>query len=168
MDLTAFFRMHPDLKRLLSRNDPPTDVQIREAENLLDIGLKELSELDDTILKLSLVLSELRFQKRCRTSSLSALKGVLAPIRRVPPETLGEIFQWCCRTNWMEQHRSITNVRAPPLLLGHVCSLWRTVSQNTPRLWRQRLPILCFHAYPGHPTTYRPAGASQSDRERAL
>ncbi|KAJ7764253.1 hypothetical protein B0H16DRAFT_1454795 [Mycena metata] len=38
---------------------------------------------------------------------------------------LGKTFQWCGRTNWMENNRSITNVQAPPLLLGH----------NTPRLW---------------------------------
>ncbi|KAJ7018910.1 hypothetical protein C8F04DRAFT_357937 [Mycena alexandri] len=127
--------MHPDLRHLLSHNDPPTDGQIREVETLLDLGRKELSQLDDTILKLSLVLSELRSQKRRRVNSLSALKRVLAPIRRVPPEVLGEIFQWCCKMNWTAQSRSITNVRAPPLLLGHVSSLWRSVSQNTPRLW---------------------------------
>ncbi|KAJ7764257.1 hypothetical protein B0H16DRAFT_1883529 [Mycena metata] len=61
-----------------------TDGQIREVENLLQVGLKQLSELDDTILKLSLVLSELGSQKRRRVNSLSALKRVLAQFAASP------------------------------------------------------------------------------------
>ncbi|KAJ7183532.1 hypothetical protein C8R46DRAFT_1209692 [Mycena filopes] len=124
----------------MARHTPPTDAQIQHFQNLLERDRQELSQLENTILKVSLVLSELRFQKQRRIDSLTALGRILSPIHRVPPEILSEIFQWCCHMNLYADDRRITNVRAPPLLLGQVSSLWREVSQNTPRLWDH----LCF------------------------
>ncbi|KAJ7764258.1 hypothetical protein B0H16DRAFT_1799654 [Mycena metata] len=97
----------------------------------------KLSRLEDTISKVSLVLSELRAQQQHRTESLAPLKCALAPIRRIPPEILGEIFRLCDRME-VEDRFSETDIADPaaaPLILGHVCSFWRTVSQNTPQLW---------------------------------
>ncbi|KAJ7131945.1 hypothetical protein C8R46DRAFT_1235722 [Mycena filopes] len=124
----------------MARHTPPTHAQIQHFQSLLERDRQELSQLENTILKVSLVLSELRFQKQRRMDSLTALGRILSPIRRVPPEILSEIFQWCCHMNLYADDRRITNVRAPPLLLGQVSSLWREVSQNTPRLWDH----LCF------------------------
>ncbi|KAJ7184891.1 hypothetical protein C8R46DRAFT_842273, partial [Mycena filopes] len=87
---------------------------------------------DATHLTLLLVLSEVNSQRHRCQQSLSRLICVRAPIRRVPPEILAEIFHFSCRTY---ENTSITDVQAAPLLLGQVCSLWRAVSQNTPRLW---------------------------------
>ncbi|KAJ7154290.1 hypothetical protein C8R46DRAFT_1197216 [Mycena filopes] len=120
----------------MAQNTPPTHAQIREVQTLLEQGREELSQLDATIFKLSLVLSQLTLQRKRRVESLAALGRVLCPIRRVPPEILSEIFRWYTRMNSdAGEGRRVSNVRGLPLLLGHVCSIWRHVSQNTPYLW---------------------------------
>ncbi|KAJ7756582.1 hypothetical protein B0H16DRAFT_1721648 [Mycena metata] len=129
--------MNAELAKLLLHNDPPTEQQAKEIQNLLDVGGKELSQLEDTISKVSLVLSELKAQQRRLAESLAPLECALAPIRRIPPEILGEVFR-LCGVMQVDDRFSQTHMADPaaaPLILGHVCSLWRTVSQNTPQLW---------------------------------
>ncbi|KAG9309759.1 hypothetical protein JVU11DRAFT_10133 [Chiua virens] len=52
-------------------------------------------------------------------------------VHHTPPEILGIIFENCLD----EQLPSRAVVSEPPLLLGRVCSYWRSVSQSTPRIW---------------------------------
>ncbi|KAF7354407.1 hypothetical protein MVEN_01129700 [Mycena venus] len=123
------------LAPLLRGNDPPTDLQAREARRLLDAANAELAALDDAISKLSLVPSQLQLQRQSHTESSIALRKVLSPIRRIPCEILGEIFL-CCRNNSIHAPGYlITDPRETPLLLGTICSSWRVVSHNTPRVW---------------------------------
>lgn len=52
-------------------------------------------------------------------------------VHRMPPEILGIIFENC-----LDGEVSPGAVLSePPLLLGRICSYWRSVSQSTPRLW---------------------------------
>ncbi|KAF9224627.1 hypothetical protein BS17DRAFT_84724 [Gyrodon lividus] len=53
------------------------------------------------------------------------------PVHRMPPEILGIIFENCLPANESSQ----VTLAESPLLLGRVCSYWRTVSQSTPQLW---------------------------------
>ncbi|KAJ7167141.1 hypothetical protein C8R43DRAFT_917384 [Mycena crocata] len=135
--------MDPSLMALVRSNDPPTDHQAEEIQRLIALKLPELSQLEDSISKLSLILSELRFQKRQRTDSVSTLRGVLSPIRRLPSEILGEIF--LNLTNGDDGEDPITDFEKPPGLLGRVSSRWRAVSRNMPRLWN--CPYLTADAF---------------------
>ncbi|KAG6860323.1 hypothetical protein C0995_012681 [Termitomyces sp. Mi166 len=58
----------------------------------------------------------------------------LSPVRQLPPEILSEIFVLLSET--IKVPPKLTQV---PLILGRVCSRWRTISRRDPRLW-------------GHPT----------------
>jgi hypothetical protein len=49
----------------------------------------------------------------------------------MPPEILGIIFENCL--DELAPSRAVLS--EPPLLLGRVCSYWRSVAQSTPRLW---------------------------------
>ncbi|KAF8125493.1 hypothetical protein EV363DRAFT_1351029 [Boletus edulis] len=52
-------------------------------------------------------------------------------VHRMPPEILGIIFEHC-----LDEHAPSRAVLSdPPLHLGRVCSYWRSVTKNTPRLW---------------------------------
>lgn len=55
-----------------------------------------------------------------------------AALHRVPPEILGIIFENCVDP---ERASSLAVLSEPPLLLGQICRYWRSVAQNTPRLW---------------------------------
>ncbi|KAK7445186.1 hypothetical protein VKT23_009617 [Stygiomarasmius scandens] len=74
-----------------------------------------------------------------------ALQNLFAPIRRLPPEMLSEIFDHCCQ-DFSEDFNSYNDAlkrpcefhgRCPPtvMILGQVCSKWRGVVQRTPKLW---------------------------------
>ncbi|KAJ7150723.1 hypothetical protein C8R46DRAFT_1123979 [Mycena filopes] len=56
---------------------------------------------------------------------------LLSPVRTLPPEILQEIFMACLPT----KHFAIMHASEAPLLLGRVCSAWRTISLLTPHLW---------------------------------
>ncbi|PFH46152.1 hypothetical protein AMATHDRAFT_126557, partial [Amanita thiersii Skay4041] len=52
------------------------------------------------------------------------------PVERLPPDVLVNIFIHCL------QKRAASNTTgAAPLLLCEVCSSWRTLALQTPRLW---------------------------------
>ncbi|KAJ7466184.1 hypothetical protein B0H11DRAFT_2048764 [Mycena galericulata] len=119
---------------LIHTNGAPTEFQAREIHRLLEAGQDDLARIEESILKVSLILSELQFQKRQRTKSLTALRRILSPIRRLPNELLTEIFLFC-RANSTRSTVSILDVREAPMLLSHVAAHWRTVSIGTPMLW---------------------------------
>ncbi|KAJ7447302.1 hypothetical protein B0H11DRAFT_2082899 [Mycena galericulata] len=61
---------------------------------------------------------------------------VKSPVRRIPPEILAEIFKFCVKNSLLlGRDYSIDNPRVAPLVLSHVCSLWRAIAIKTPRLW---------------------------------
>ncbi|KAJ7501043.1 hypothetical protein B0H11DRAFT_753727 [Mycena galericulata] len=127
--------MDPNLIALLHNNEVPTVHQAQEIGCLLDSLRPEVSRLEDAILKLSTVVSHLKFTKRRREKFLTDLQGVLSPIRRIPAEILAEIFLHCRNNSSCAATYALTDTREAPLLLGHVCSRWRMVSYGTPRLW---------------------------------
>jgi len=66
------------------------------------------------------------------------------PISSLPPELLGEIFQHYVdedessldRPNpWVSALTTVTAGTVNPIVLGHVCSHWRTISLSMPTLW---------------------------------
>ncbi|KAJ6549610.1 hypothetical protein DFH09DRAFT_880931, partial [Mycena vulgaris] len=59
-------------------------------------------------------------------------RTVLSALRRFPPELMSEIFPENSRAS---KSYSITDPREAPLVLGRVCSLWRTIMHHTPCLW---------------------------------
>jgi len=58
------------------------------------------------------------------------LVTLLSPVRRLPPELLGEIFRYCLPQNYHEKgaHKAV-------MLPSHVCKHWRDVALSTPTLW---------------------------------
>ncbi|KAJ7761975.1 hypothetical protein DFH07DRAFT_814744 [Mycena maculata] len=62
---------------------------------------------------------------------LEAHKALLSPIRRIPPEVLGEIFTHCLPKDPFIE----ASVAHCPLLLTQISSSWRSVALATPALW---------------------------------
>ncbi|KAJ7858891.1 hypothetical protein B0H13DRAFT_2356320 [Mycena leptocephala] len=119
---------------LLSTNLPPTDLQSDCVRQLI------LNHQKGAL--------DLRVQYRGRTPpldviarrehalrSIAAWKVVLSPVRRLPCEVLSEIFVFCVVPALRSRSTSADDPREPPILMSHVCALWRNVALNTPRLW---------------------------------
>ncbi|KAF8910610.1 hypothetical protein CPB84DRAFT_1231141 [Gymnopilus junonius] len=64
-------------------------------------------------------------------NSIRILNSALAPIRRLPPEVLTEIFRLC-----LPKEKFIRpSASHAPLLLTQVCSAWRTICISSATLW---------------------------------
>ncbi|KAF8893899.1 hypothetical protein BD779DRAFT_1467500 [Infundibulicybe gibba] len=55
----------------------------------------------------------------------------LSPVRRIPPELLGEIFKKCLLNDTFV----LVSTGSAPLLLSQVCSAWRNVAFSISTLW---------------------------------
>ncbi|KAJ7495295.1 hypothetical protein FB451DRAFT_1019835, partial [Mycena latifolia] len=114
--------MDPSLAAFLRSNGAPTAEQAARIRELLDAT--ERSQLEN----LGVTTQEL-------PDVLRSLRGALSAIRSFPPELLGRIFIFC-RDNSLETPRySTADSTQAPVILGHVCSQWRSISRSTPRLW---------------------------------
>jgi len=50
-----------------------------------------------------------------------------------PAEIIEEVFDYCLPDNTLDQKQP--NVRIAPMLLCHVCSQWRSIALQSPKLW---------------------------------
>ncbi|KAF8173055.1 hypothetical protein BJ912DRAFT_859623 [Pholiota molesta] len=62
---------------------------------------------------------------------LDKLEALLSPIRLLPIEVLGEIFNYCLDDTSLEP----MSLNSGPLLMTHVCSTWRRIAINKSNLW---------------------------------
>ncbi|KAI0281233.1 hypothetical protein BGY98DRAFT_959374 [Russula aff. rugulosa BPL654] len=64
------------------------------------------------------------------TRALKSRRNELAPISRLPPETLGTIFTFLSASAWNERPVNLEWIR-----VAHVCRRWRDAALNHPRFW---------------------------------
>jgi hypothetical protein len=86
----------------------------------------DISQLDGEIHRLQALLDGLIHKRDALQTYTHLHTALLAPIARLPPETLSEIFLHC---------QDEQNLRKTPLFLGSVCSRWRIIALSTPPLW---------------------------------
>ncbi|KAJ7255887.1 hypothetical protein B0H12DRAFT_964781, partial [Mycena haematopus] len=122
----------------LGTNYCPLDEEVCEIEALLVRSRSRLQDLDDRIADLQKVtaideqvIDELTEERTSIRTYVDAHRALLSPVRRLPLDMLQEIFVACLPT-----HRNcVMSASEPPVLLGHICSSWRSISHSTPRLW---------------------------------
>ncbi|CAK5271585.1 unnamed protein product [Mycena citricolor] len=90
-----------------------------------DIHLR-LREISDTLCSLERQLVALRSEQQTLLVSLRHP----TPIRSLPGELIGEIFQWCLAGG---SGSGFSNSR--PMQLASVCRAWRDAALGTPQLW---------------------------------
>lgn len=105
---------------------------IIDAENHLDDPIiKNLAFSSDTeVDRRRSTLEQLVHDRDETKLILEKHRTSLSPIRRLPPEVLGEIFLRCISTDFCQPKLS-----EAPLLLMNVCSVWRSVALHTPDIW---------------------------------
>ncbi|KAJ7140390.1 hypothetical protein C8R46DRAFT_1135556 [Mycena filopes] len=119
----------PELNHLLGRNDPPLESEIQAIHKAIASGQTRMDVLDAQIRLLQSTLAKL-LQSRSETAQLvQKHRGVLSPVRRIPPELLGEIF------GMASGDTSDADWREPPWYLGQVCCAWRRTALADTSLW---------------------------------
>ncbi|KAJ7642588.1 hypothetical protein DFH06DRAFT_603370 [Mycena polygramma] len=111
--------------------------QAQIVRSQLASALDELSELEDTLLKFSLVSAELQRQKNRSIDSVAAMRNALSPVHATPPEILSEVFRMCRDASLASPAYSISDAAQAPLVLTHVSARWRSICLSTSHLWDQ-------------------------------
>lgn len=116
---------------LLSTNYVPSKDELNEIHKLLEDPVDQLVRLDAEIARLQNIIGELSLKRNQLHTDIVRHGNLIAPLRRIPEELLQEIFLRCLPVD----HNAVMSCHEAPLLLGRVCSQWRSVSISTPRLW---------------------------------
>ncbi|KAJ7437756.1 hypothetical protein FB451DRAFT_1305118 [Mycena latifolia] len=98
--------------------------------------------LADPTLRLKHVAEGAQLQKaldeRVRLRAyIDAHRALISPVRRLPVDVIQKIFIACLPT----RRNCVMSAAEAPVLLGRICSSWRTISLSTPHLW-SRLHIV--------------------------
>ncbi|KAJ7181008.1 hypothetical protein C8R46DRAFT_1187254 [Mycena filopes] len=115
----------------LGTNYCPLDDEVLQIRALLTAPLSRLKQIDDQIAELQKAIDELVEERERVRSFVDPHKDLISPLRRLPLDVVQEIFVAC-----LPAHRNcVMTAREAPVLLGRVCSAWRSISLGTPRLW---------------------------------
>lgn len=118
----------PHLRRTLR---PPNAVETSLIEESLATTLMTITHIDEEIEKLFAVVHDLQGKRHALHQTAIENQSFAAPVRRLPPEILEDIFMLCCPS---KPHSSFIRIEAP-LLLTRVCVGWRDLAQSSQRLW---------------------------------
>ncbi|KAK6977578.1 hypothetical protein R3P38DRAFT_2666335 [Favolaschia claudopus] len=102
----------------------PTDPEISQIQAHLLRHETELARLDALI-------QDLCAQRDRIKDYVESHKALISHPRRLPQDILEEIFLACLPT----AHDAVMSSIEPPLLLGRICSRWRSIAFALPRLW---------------------------------
>jgi len=112
------------LSELSQTNDPPPQLAIYQAT---EIRLKAIEDL----LRVEADIEVLKEKRKRIQKSVETCNAILSPVRRLPPDILGEIFSRCLPTG----RNPMMSAAEAPMLLTRVSSLWRSVAFTSPRIW---------------------------------
>ncbi|KAF8211000.1 hypothetical protein K438DRAFT_1530063, partial [Mycena galopus ATCC 62051] len=119
----------------LNSNELPEDSDSTFIRSVISKTDAYLASLDDEISKLQEKLRQLEDERASLANYRTRNAAILSPIRRMPPEVLGEIFLWTLpaiddilRVGRFDMSRS-------PWLLTRISGRWRAVSVSNPLLW---------------------------------
>jgi len=144
---------------ILSSLFPSTTVFLREWKRVKDATaalllalINPIESVDDHVFSVTEELHSMETVKDQMSDTITTLhtmiqtglqsiaakrQGVLHPLRRVPNELLLTIFHVCVEAETDEIRRRVPHIPLPhtPVNLAGVCTRWRRVILQTPRLW---------------------------------
>ncbi|KAK6996908.1 hypothetical protein R3P38DRAFT_2654363 [Favolaschia claudopus] len=115
---------HPPFQSILNTNYIPTDPEISQIRAHILPYEAELAKLNAFIKHLRARRDQVKFY-------VDSHKALISHPRRLPQDILEEIFLACLPT----AHDAVMSPTEPPLLLGRICSRWRSIAFALPRLW---------------------------------
>ncbi|KAJ7615494.1 hypothetical protein FB45DRAFT_1064400 [Roridomyces roridus] len=127
------YGLPPDITRLLYTNDPRVDDQIQEIKSSLSIAHSLKSSLASQVTEARMTLMRLEREELHASRHMERCEFALAPIRRIPTETLQQIF--IAYADLLGDTPDCLDVQGGIWVLSHICSYWRGVAVSTAGLW---------------------------------
>ncbi|KAF9069771.1 hypothetical protein BDP27DRAFT_1221921, partial [Rhodocollybia butyracea] len=120
------------IREKLRFDSGPTSVQPDEIRSILQNAQRDLDDYDREIHRLESHRMVLIAEQERTREIMKQVQCLLVPIRKLPDEILGCIFDECCDMNYF---RSIGVNPPPALVLSSVCSRWRRIGLSLPQIW---------------------------------
>ncbi|KAF8883125.1 hypothetical protein BD779DRAFT_1626434 [Infundibulicybe gibba] len=121
---------------LTATNRAPTDSEIAHSQVVI-------SSVEKRVSMIQAMLDDLDNQKAKLLALIATHKAAVSRLKRFPPEILADLFAECFAMIQAESpsthQRSTRSLRCPPLMVMGVCSRWREIVLDTPRLWTKIL-----------------------------
>ncbi|KAJ7823989.1 hypothetical protein B0H14DRAFT_3145881 [Mycena olivaceomarginata] len=105
-------------------NYVPSDEEIECIRTDLVSHTQELARIDERIRELSAQRDQIQ-------AYIGSHKALISHPRRLPVDILREIFVACLPVD----RNAVMSAQEAPLLLGRICSVWRSIVLTTRRLW---------------------------------
>jgi len=127
----------PDLIKLPIPNDRVLPlVEMLQVHEVLSQAQDGLEALDLEITQAKAIYDVLLAKREKHTSRMERLQAMVAPQKGLPDEILAEIFVLAASGFAIAVPPRLTHYRdIGPWILTRVCSRWRLVALNEPRLW---------------------------------
>jgi hypothetical protein len=112
--------------------------QISMVRDTISTAQARILHVDSEIARLMDTVEDLQRRRSALLTYTQNHTALIAPIRRLPPEILSDIFVQCRDVRWLDPVEYLLlppRLDKTPLLLGTICSRWRSISLSTPRLW---------------------------------
>ncbi|KAJ7138195.1 hypothetical protein C8R44DRAFT_341636 [Mycena epipterygia] len=116
--------------RLLTSNEVPLASDESIVKSVISTARARLALVEREIAQLRDRMKSLKEER----TSLSRHIGIVSPLRRMPPEVLGEIFSWTLPSVG-ELRQTNFGIADSPWVLTYVSSHWRAVALSLPSLW---------------------------------
>ncbi|KAG5640311.1 hypothetical protein DXG03_009262, partial [Asterophora parasitica] len=94
-----------------------------------------LSNAEVALFGLDRIIAGFLAQRKSQEVRILKYRTALAPHKRLPVEVLGEIFAYFIPDLPSQPCRADAYATHAAWILGQVCSLWRQISRNDPKLW---------------------------------
>jgi len=124
-------QMNSPFQLYLDSNHAPSEDECRQIAQIVAEQDNRISQIDERIDRLQLLLQPLLREKGEVQASRQAHRRLLCPSRRMPYEIWSEIFVQCLPSGKFVR----IDFQEAPMLLAQVCSSWRSIVLSTPKLW---------------------------------
>ncbi|CAK5266525.1 unnamed protein product [Mycena citricolor] len=108
----------------LDTNSIPSECQLEHPQSLIAQSRNGMTSISHPI-------AQTTSEEAKGTAYLLGHEASLPPVVRMPDDVIREIFLACMP----EDRNCAMRASEAPLLLGRVCSAWRSIAYSTPRLW---------------------------------
>lgn len=123
--------MESPFNAFLFTNYQPTAFESQQILEFCSKPAAELEQLNVEIHKLQEALESLTRQRDVLQDLLDPHRALLSPMRQMPTEILRRIFGLCLHS----ARNPVMHPSEAPLLLGRICSNWRSIALTTAELW---------------------------------
>ncbi|KAK7044058.1 hypothetical protein VNI00_007773 [Paramarasmius palmivorus] len=116
---------------------PPTDIEASHTRSFIELEQLELERYDTEISRTRKVLEKLEQERKLLQQRLEERRSWLAPIRRLPPEVLENIFCFAQSGYSYSLRIEGKEFQSTVYAISQVCLHWRCIVVTQPKWWNR-------------------------------